>query len=896
MADISLKFGVQGEQTLKSSLDAINSQIKYLNADMKLAVTEMGSMTSAEEKNARQMSVLKEQAEAYKSKLALLNTNYDKQKEKLQALKDNLDKVSKSTGENSTETKKAQEEYNKQVKAVNNLGAELKKTETNLKATENSMDQLGKETSETTKELEKGEKGASTFGDTLKAKLTGEALISGIKKIGSALKELALGAITAADDLATQAQVTGLSTDALQEYYYMSELVDVSVDTITGSLTKLTKNMQTASSGTGDAYEAFERLNVSFLNVDGSLRNNQDVFNDLIDALGQMEEGTERDALSMTLFGKSAQDLNPLINAGSEAIRAYAQEAHDMGYVMSEEVIAKNAEASDALERMKNAVTSAKNEIGSAFAPVIQKAATALTTLIQKGKENKTTVEAIIKVVTAAVTAFVAYKAAVTAMSILDKMKAATESATVAQAALNAIMKANPIALVVTAITALVTALVLFTKRNKEANDSIKAQQKELDKLSEELDAQTESWKAVTKARDESIAQTNSEFKYYEQLYEELKRITDANGHVQDGYEERAHFITTQLSNALGIEINLQDGVIQNYKELQVEIDNVIVKKKAELQLKAQEEAYTQAIRNREEAAMNLIKAESKRNEAQEMYSRENAALMELEAEKAELLKYTNNDYSNYAVQECQKRINAKRDEVYELERQMNEFEEIYDEAERAVYDMTYAINQYESNYEYYHRNEFDKINTVNAEVARSYQSLSREERYALDDMYGTMISSASKLYWASYDTGKNVSKGLADGINANASTAVSAATSLASSTATATNQTLGVKSPSRVFRRIGEYVVQGFALGIKDEESVALDQMKTFSQDTMAAFSKASQGGFTSSGAKLTSVGGSPALQVGDNTYVIKLQLDGRDIAQNTTKYQNQWQRAYST
>ena len=110
--------------------------------------------------------------------------------------------------------------------------------------------------------MEKAEKSALSFGDVLKAEVIGEAVISGVKELAKGLKDLAFGSSKYADEVLTTATVTGLSTDALQEYMYMSELVDVSVDTISGSLQKLTKTMDSARGGTGAAADAFKKLGV----------------------------------------------------------------------------------------------------------------------------------------------------------------------------------------------------------------------------------------------------------------------------------------------------------------------------------------------------------------------------------------------------------------------------------------------------------------------------------------------------------------------------------------------------------------------------------------------------------------------------------------------------------
>lgn len=474
MADISLKFGVQGDQTMKSALAAINSQIKGLDAEMKLAVSEMAGMASEEEKTARKSEVLAKQYEANAQKLEILTKQYNDSKSKLDELGRALVEAKKEFGENSDEAVKLQNEYNKQSKATQDLATQMTKVKTEMQNAKNGMEQTGEATRDAGTAMDQASKSAGSFGDMLKAKLTGEAIISGVKKLAEGLKEVAFGAATLSDDLDAQAQITGLSTDALQEYAYMAELVDTDVSTITGSLTKLARNMDKATEGSGAAYEAFETLGVAFQNQDGTLRNSQDVFNDIIDALGQIDSGTERDVTAMALFGKSAQELNPLINAGSETLAAYAQQAHDTGYVMSEDMIAKNLEASDAYQLLQNDIQTLKNNLGTKLAPVIETVSEKLSSLLQWLTDNSDFIEGTVIPVVGALTAgFVAYKVALLAMSIIDTVRKATEGMTIAQAALNAIMAANPIGLVVGAIAALIAGLVLAWNKSEAFRNAV---------------------------------------------------------------------------------------------------------------------------------------------------------------------------------------------------------------------------------------------------------------------------------------------------------------------------------------------------------------------------------------------------------------------------------------
>lgn len=198
-----------------------------------------------------------------------------------------------------------------------------------------------------------------------------KAAIQAVKELAGAMKDAVVDSAAYADEILTLSTTTSLSTETLQEFQYMSELVDVSLDTVTSSLTKLTKSMAAAKGGTGDAAEAFKTLGVSVVDSEGNLRKSEDVFYDIIDALGKIDNETERDVMSMSIFGKSAQELNPLIEAGTGAIKDFADEAHQVGYVLDDETLASLGAVDDSFQRMKTTMTATRNQIVSQMAPAL---------------------------------------------------------------------------------------------------------------------------------------------------------------------------------------------------------------------------------------------------------------------------------------------------------------------------------------------------------------------------------------------------------------------------------------------------------------------------------------------------------------------------------------------
>lgn len=197
------------------------------------------------------------------------------------------------------------------------------------------------------------------------------ATIAIVTGLAAGFLSCAKNAMEYVDTILTTADQTGISAETLQGWEYASELIDVSTETITSSIAKMVNNMATAEKGTGDAAEAFKKLGVKIKDSEGDMRDSEDVFYDVIDALGKMKNQTERDQLAMDLFGRSAQDLAGVINVGSEGLSGYCEEAEKLGLILSEEQLAKGSAASDAFEKFNSTLEALKNNLGTSALPIL---------------------------------------------------------------------------------------------------------------------------------------------------------------------------------------------------------------------------------------------------------------------------------------------------------------------------------------------------------------------------------------------------------------------------------------------------------------------------------------------------------------------------------------------
>lgn len=327
----------------------------------------------------------------WQQKQEAINTALDAAREKLQTLKD------------------AQSQYTEGSEEWNNLQTEIGLTEAAISNYEGKADEAAQMTAELSGEVgdagdsaDDASGGMSDLGDATKeagdnagnaqqgwtilkqiiADLAEQAIhaaIDGLKKLGGAMKDAVTDSAAFADEVNTLATQTHLSTDTIQELYYATELMDVPVETVSKSLTKLTNTMADAADGNESATEKFEALGISVTNADGSMRSAEDVFMDAVDALGGIQNEAERDAAAYDLFGRSSKELNSLIELGADGFNELRQEAHDAGAVMDGEALDSLVGVSDAMERMDQASMVVQRNFAVALAPAIEAVGTALT-------------------------------------------------------------------------------------------------------------------------------------------------------------------------------------------------------------------------------------------------------------------------------------------------------------------------------------------------------------------------------------------------------------------------------------------------------------------------------------------------------------------------------------
>lgn len=367
MPNINTRFTLSGEKEYKQAISEIGSGMNVLNSEMRKVQSAYAQNTDS--------------VEALSAKNDVLERKISTQTEKIEYLRAALQQSAEKYGEADKRTMQWQTSLNNAEADLNNLNNQFDENKKKIEESSKEMGNLGDVVNGLTSKLGiqlpdsmKSSMNAMGSLDASSLALAGgfAAVAAAIVKAEKAMISMTKESAAFADNIITLSMQTGQSTQQLQEFSYATELIDVSVDTLQGSLRKLTNNMQDTMNGTGNAKASFEALGVSVTNADGSMRSANDVFYETIDALGKVKNETERDAMSMDIFGRSAQDLNPLIIQGSKTLKAYADEAHNVGYVLDDEALSALGAVDDAYQRLQKTQEGVKNQLAVEFAPYLE--------------------------------------------------------------------------------------------------------------------------------------------------------------------------------------------------------------------------------------------------------------------------------------------------------------------------------------------------------------------------------------------------------------------------------------------------------------------------------------------------------------------------------------------
>lgn len=813
----AIEEAVAAQRRAEDQCDALRTKIDKQKASIETTEASIEKWTQAQEDYIKESNSL---------------DNVVKNQEKaLRDLKKEYVNVATSEGSTSDAAKTLETQ-------IFDLSGELLQNKKRLEEAEKAADELDRSYEAAGKGAveagEESEKGASLFQRSMD-NFIGGVMVDGITRAWDGVKNAIKGAVSAmkdavadgaayADNILTLSSQTGIGTEALQEFAYMEELVDVSTGTIANSMKRMKLQISSAAKGSKNATASFEKLGISIYDSNGNLRDSEEIYREALEALAGIENETERDTAAMDLFGRSAADLNPLIEAGSEKLEALKKEAHDTGAVLSGDALKSLGAAKDGMDRLSKSVETAKTRFASNLAPAVTEA----TDILNGALNNPRTQLA------------------------LDNLSQGIGKILEEGAKLISDILPN----ILTAFSA-DTRIVQYTDEQLEAYQAMNETKKAHEELAAEYsnNAQT--------ILDEKGRITD--------LWQELKTLADKNGEVQDKDKERAEYILHELNDALGTEYEMNGKIIQNYQDMNKELGNLIQQRTAEALLAAGRDQYTKALNDQSDALSRAANFSKDLEEAQ-------GELEKAQQDYAEALEYVNQKYKDdeYGVNMATSYMQEYENALGAAQRKVNALTEDYDTARGEYLKYTETIDRYQraesaalqgyyaqvvdvlanetgATLEYYRKKkelsdqDKENLNKTLEQQKRDYEEYEKalkegqaghsKERLAQMEkeiqLTNAIISGNTELArYLSEQVGAAYTQGVAKGIENNIGQVTNASSRMMNAAIRAAKNVAQIASPSKVMEKYGQYLDQGLVEGMKSQ----LNSVKAASEKMMQA------------------------------------------------------------
>lgn len=342
---IRVGVGLEGAKSFQDDLKKMTAKCKALDAQMNELASGFDKESKSQGKNAKEREALNKLIEAQKQKAALLA-------DQIKALED--------AGEGETTQ-------------CYKLRQQLAETNQKINEYSNGQSKAAKETGISTAQIVKA-------GAALGAmKIAATAVVGAIKGIAKAAVNAAKGVWNLgvesgewADSLITDSTRAGIDVETMQEWAYAARFIDTEVSTMTGGMNKLTKAYDKGTASRRKSVKLTKGLTVSLKKENGEIKSQAEFYLDVIDSLHGMSNVAKRNAAAQAIFGKSYTDMIPLIEAGSGAIRQYAQEARDMGIIISGSNVSALGDFDDQMQRFDATMSAIKTNLAVAFLPVLE--------------------------------------------------------------------------------------------------------------------------------------------------------------------------------------------------------------------------------------------------------------------------------------------------------------------------------------------------------------------------------------------------------------------------------------------------------------------------------------------------------------------------------------------
>lgn len=229
--------------------------------------------------------------------------------------------------------------------------------------------------------LKAAQKEAKEFEKTIKptkefAKELGTAMTAaGLAVVGS-MTAMAKAAANYGSELRDASVRSGSTVQELAKLRFAAEQSGASFDDVSSGLRVLAGNAQAAAMGSKAQAAAFRDLGIAVTDSSGRIRPLNSLLTDVADRFSRMEDGAEKSAIAVELFGRGGTALIPTLNKGRDGLREMGDEAERLGLVITDEAAAAGQDFNDTLDQMTSAMQGLANVVGAAIIPGLTALAT----------------------------------------------------------------------------------------------------------------------------------------------------------------------------------------------------------------------------------------------------------------------------------------------------------------------------------------------------------------------------------------------------------------------------------------------------------------------------------------------------------------------------------------
>lgn len=389
--------------------------------------------------------------------------------------------------------------------------------------------------------------------------------------------------------------------------------------TLRGGLTRIVKPTKMVR-------DAMQELGVEFYNSNGKMKSLTEIIQTLQEHTKGLTDETKNQALAQIFGTEALSGMLALVNRGSSELESMTKSFKECDGAAAEMAETMLDNTAGSLESLSGSFESAGIAIQKALSPQIRDLAKWIQGLVDdftelsEGEQQNIVKNALLVASIGPAVKILgklgkgigsATKSLSTFTKALAVVRAGTTSADVG---VNNLAKAfqtviSPVGVTITTAIALAGAFAYMNQKAHEIPSTLQYTMKEMENYKKEH-------KEFREEIDKAAASSMAEVANIEKLKNELSTLVDENGRVKDGYKDRVAFILKELNEALGTEYSMTGNIIKQYKNLQQEIDTLVLKKKAQIVLENEEEKYSNALANKEKAYQKVIEAQKEYNKA----------------------------------------------------------------------------------------------------------------------------------------------------------------------------------------------------------------------------------------------------------------------------------------